>query len=321
MGGLLAYLVSLVIMAGIFAVFCLGLNIQWGYTGLFNIGIAGFFCIGAYTSALITLPQPSGMYAQYVQQIFGLNLPFVFGLLGAALACGIVAFLIGIPTLKLQEDYLAIATLGIAETIRLIFNNEQFLANGPQGLMGLPQPLQNLVSAKNYNYLYLVVVVIVMAVIYLLIERAIRSPWGRVLRGIRDDELSAAMSGKNIFHFKMQSLVFGCMVMGVAGALYAHYTKAISPDVFTPLYGTFIMWVMLMAGGSGNNKGAILGAFVIWGIWIGTSFIGSLLPPALQSRAPYFRFLLIGILLEVILIYRPRGLLGEEKMISRMGRD
>ncbi len=321
MGGLLAYLVSLVIMAGIFAVFCLGLNIQWGYTGLFNIGIAGFFCIGAYTSALITLPQPSGMYAQYVQQIFGLNLPFVFGLLGAALACGIVAFLIGIPTLKLQEDYLAIATLGIAETIRLIFNNEQFLANGPQGLMGLPQPLQNLVSAKNYNYLYLVVVVIVMAVIYLLIERAIRSPWGRVLRGIRDDELSAAMSGKNIFHFKMQSLVFGCMVMGVAGALYAHYTKAISPDVFTPLYGTFIMWVMLMAGGSGNNKGAILGAFVIWGIWIGTSFIGGFLPPALQSRAPYFRFLIIGILLEVILIYRPRGLLGEEKMISRMGGD
>jgi branched-chain amino acid transport system permease protein len=321
MGGLLAYLVSLVIMAGIFAVFCLGLNIQWGYTGLFNIGIAGFFCIGAYTSALITLPQPSGVYAQYVQQIFGLNLPFVFGLLGAALACGIVAFLIGIPTLKLQEDYLAIATLGIAETIRLIFNNEQFLANGPQGLMGLPQPLQNLVSAKNYNYLYLVVVVIVMAVIYLLIERAIRSPWGRVLRGIRDDELSAAMSGKNIFHFKMQSLVFGCMVMGVAGALYAHYTKAISPDVFTPLYGTFIMWVMLMAGGSGNNKGAILGAFVIWGIWIGTSFIGGFLPPALQSRAPYFRFLIIGILLEVILIYRPRGLLGEEKMISRMGGD
>ncbi|MFZ0450454.1 MAG: branched-chain amino acid ABC transporter permease [Desulfatiglandaceae bacterium] len=318
MGGLLAYLVSLVIMAGIFAVFCLGLNIQWGYTGLFNIGIAGFFCIGAYTSALITLPMPTGVYAQYVQQVFGLHLPFIFGLLGAAVACGIVAFLIGIPTLKLQEDYLAIATLGIAETIRLIFNNEQFLANGPQGLMGLPQPLQNLVSPMNYNYIYLVIVVITMAVVYFLIERAIRSPWGRVLRGIRDDTLSAAMSGKNIFHFKMQSLVFGCMVMGVAGALYAHYTKSISPDVFTPLYGTFIMWVMLMAGGSGNNKGAILGAFVIWGIWIGTSFIGNLLPPLLQSRAPYFRFLLIGILLEVILIYRPRGLLGEEKRISRM---
>jgi len=317
-GGLLAYLVSLVIMAGIFAVFCLGLNIQWGYTGLFNIGIAGFFCIGAYTSALITMPKPTGVYAQYVQQIMGLNLPFIFGLIGAAIASGIVAFLIGIPTLKLQEDYLAIATLGIAETIRLIFNNEQFLANGPQGIMGLPQPLQGLVSPKNYNYIYLIIVLVVMVFIYFLIERAIRSPWGRVLRAIRDDELSASMSGKNIFHFKMQSLVFGCMVMGVAGALYAHYTKAISPAVFTPLYGTFIMWVMLMAGGSGNNKGAVLGAFVIWGIWIGTSFVAGYLPPSLQSRAPYFRFLMIGILLEFILIYRPRGILGEEKRISRM---
>lgn len=120
-----AYLVSLAIMAGIYSVFCLGLNIQWGYTGLFNIGIAGFFCIGAYTSALITTPKPTGVYARYVQQLFGLDMPFLVGLIGAALACGIVAYLIGIPTLRLREDYLAIATLGIAETIRLIFNNEQ----------------------------------------------------------------------------------------------------------------------------------------------------------------------------------------------------
>jgi branched-chain amino acid transport system permease protein len=140
-GGILAYLVSLAIMAGIYAVFALGLNIQWGYTGLFNIGIAGFFCIGAYTSAMFTTPQPTGIYAQYVHQIFGLNLPFIFGLLGAAAVCGIVALLIGIPTLRLGEDYLAIATLGIAETFRLVFNNEQWLANGPRGLMGLPQPL------------------------------------------------------------------------------------------------------------------------------------------------------------------------------------
>ncbi len=318
LGGILAYLVSLAIMAGIYAVFCLGLNIQWGYTGLFNIGIAGFFCIGAYTSAMITTPMPTGIYAQYVHQIFGFNLPFVFGLFGAALVCGVVALLIGIPTLRLGEDYLAIATLGIAETIRLIFNNEHWLANGPRGLMGLPQPLQNLVDPRHYNYIYLAVIVIILVVIYLLIERAIRSPWGRVLRAIREDEVSAAMSGKNIFSFKMQSLVFGAMVMGIGGALYAHYTKAISPSVFTPLYGTFIIWIMLMAGGSGNNKGAILGAFVIWGLWIGTKFMTDLLPYTLKARAPYIRFLLIGILLEIILIYRPQGLLGEEKKVSKL---
>jgi branched-chain amino acid transport system permease protein len=316
--GLLAYLVSFAVMAGIYAVFCLGLNIQWGYTGLFNIGIAGFFCVGAYASALITTPEPTGLYAQYVQQFVGLDLPFIMGLLGAALICGIIAFLIGIPTLKLREDYLAIATIGIAETFRLIFNNERALANGPRGLMGLPQPLQGLVDPRHYNYIYLAIVIIIMVVIYLAIERGIRSPWGRVLRAIREDEISAAMSGKDIFNFKMQSLVFGSMIMGIGGALYAHYTKAISPDVFTPLYGTFIIWVMLMAGGSGNNKGAILGAYAIWGMWIGTKFLTDLLPVTLKARAPYFRFLLIGILLEIILIYRPQGFLGEEKKVSKL---
>ena len=316
--GLIAYLVSLAIAAGIYAVFCLGLNIQWGYTGLFNIGIAGFFCVGAYISAMITLPAPTGIYAKYVHQLFGFNLPFIFGLLGAAFVCGIVAFLIGIPTLRLGEDYLAISTLGIAETFRLVFNNEKWLANGARGLTGLPQPLQGLVEPSNYNYIYLVIVIIILAVIYLLIERAIRSPWGRVLRAVREDEVSAAMSGKDIFNFKMQSLVFGAMVMGVGGALFAHYMKAVSPEIFTPLYGTFIIWVMLIAGGSGNNKGAILGAYVIWGIWILTQLMTDYLPLFLKARAPYIRFLVIGILLELILIYRPQGLLGEEKKVSKM---
>jgi len=226
-GGIIAYLVSLAIMAGIYAVFCLGLNIQWGYTGLFNIGIAGFFCIGAYTSAMITTPMPTGLYAHYVHQLFGFNLPFVAGLLGAALICGIIAFLIGIPTLRLGEDYLAIATLGIAETIRLIFNNEKWLANGSRGLMGLPQPLEGLVDQRYYNYIYLIIILIIMGVIYFSIERAIRSPWGRVLRAIREDEVSAAMSGKGILNFKMQSLIFGTMVMGIGGALYAHYKEPV----------------------------------------------------------------------------------------------
>jgi len=318
LSGIIAYLVTLAITAGIYAVFCLGLNIQWGYTGLFNIGIAGFFCIGAYFSALTTMPAPTGVYAHYVHQLFGLNLPFPFGLVSAALACGIVAFLIGIPTLRLGEDYLAIATLGIAETVRLVFNNEKWLANGARGLTGIPHPLEGLVGPGYYNYLYLGVVVITMGIIYFLIERGIRSPWGRVLRAIREDQVSASTSGKNILYFKMQSFVFGAMVMGVGGALYAHYARAISPEVFTPLYGTFIIWVMLMAGGSGNNKGAILGAYTVWGIWIGTKFMTDLLPYTLKARGPYIRFLIIGILLEIILIYRPQGLLGEEKEVSKL---
>lgn len=315
--GLISYLVSFIILAGIYSIFSLGLNVQWGYTGLFNIGIAGFFCIGAYTSALITSPMPSGIYAQYVHQVFGLDLPFIFGIIGAAVVCGIIAFLIGIPTLRLKEDYLAISTIGIAETVRLIFNNERWLANGPRGLMGLRQPLSFLVEPRYYNYIYLFVVLISLFIIYIAIERAIRSPWGRVLRAIREDEVATSMSGKDIFSFKMQSLILGSMIMGIGGALYAHYTKAISPDVFTPLYGTFIIWVMLMVGGCGNNKGAIFGSFVVWAIWILTSFATDILPTTLKSRAPYIRFLLIGILLEIILLYRPGGFLGEEKKVSR----
>ena len=318
LSGIIAYLVALAITAGIYAVFALGLNIQWGYTGLFNIGIAGFFCVGAYTSAMITLPAPTGMYARYVHQLFGFNLPFVFGLIGAALICGIVAFLIGIVALRLGEDYLAISTLGIAETFRLIFNNEKWLANGARGLTGIPQPFHELVDPKHYNYIYLIIILLMLVLIYFLIERAIRSPWGRVLRAVREDEISAGMSGKDVFRFKMQSLIFGAMVMGVGGALFAHNLKAVSPEIFTPLYGTFIIWVMLMAGGSGNNKGAILGAYVIWGIWILTQLLTNFLPYTLKARAPYIRFLVIGVLLEIILLYRPQGLLGEEKKVSKM---
>ena len=318
LSGIIAYLVALAITAGIYAVFALGLNIQWGYTGLFNIGIAGFFCVGAYTSAMITLPAPTCMYARYVHQLFGFNLPFVFGLIGAALICGIVAFLIGIVALRLGEDYLAISTLGIAETFRLIFNNEKWLANGARGLTGIPQPFHELVDPKHYNYIYLIIILLMLVLIYFLIERAIRSPWGRVLRAVREDEISAGMSGKDVFKFKMQSLIFGAMVMGVGGALFAHNLKAVSPEIFTPLYGTFIIWVMLMAGGSGNNKGAILGAYVIWGIWILTQLLTNFLPYTLKARAPYIRFLVIGVLLEIILLYRPQGLLGEEKKVSKM---
>jgi branched-chain amino acid transport system permease protein len=317
--GPLSYVVSLAIMGGIYAVFALGLNVQWGYTGLFNIGIAGFFAVGAYTSALITTPMPEGVYATYVQQLAGLDLPFPLGLLGAALVSGVLGLIIGVPTLRLREDYLAIATIGIAESIRLIFNNEAWLANGPRGLTGLPQPLRSWVAPQHYNYLYLLIVLLAVALVYWAIERGIRSPWGRVLRAIREDEMAAAMHGKNVFAFKLQALALGAAIMGLGGALYAHYVRAISPDAFTPLFGTFLIWVMLMLGGSGNNKGAILGAFVVWGIWTGSTFVtDQTLPPFWAARAPYLRFLLIGVILEAIILLRPQGLLGEERRVSKL---
>ncbi len=336
--GILVYLVSFAIMASIFAILSLGLNVQWGYTGLFNIGIAGFVAIGAFTSALFTTAMPSETLRAYgAQQAFGLEMPFLVGVAAAALVAGVIAWLIGFPTLRLREDYLAIATIGIAEIIRLIFQNESWLANGPQPLI-VPQPLRCLtqeppcglswlpaLAPQDYDYLYFAIVVLFLVVLYFAIERIARSPWGRVLRATREEEAAAATSGKNIFTFKMQALIVGACVMGIGGALYAHALGSISYADFTPLYATFIIWVMLMLGGSGNNKGAVLGAFVIWGVWMGSAFITDWLRPVLQAispelpaRSPYIRYLFIAVLLELILLFRPQGLWGEEKHVSTL---
>jgi len=233
---------------------------------------------------------------------------------------GLIALLIGIPTLRLKGDYLAIATIGIAEVIRLIIKNENWLTNGDPGIKHIPQPMYNLITRfiENYNWFYLVLILVFLAGLYLAIERVVRSPWGRVLKAIREDEIATAMSGKNVFGFKLQAFVFGAVIMGMGGSLFAHHVKAISPGAFEPFFATFLIWVMLIAGGSGNNKGAILGAFVIWGIWVGTDFLADLLPGLPEAQAAALRVIAIGVLLELILLLRPRGLLGEEKRVSKL---
>jgi branched-chain amino acid transport system permease protein len=308
-----SYIASFLILVGIYGVFALGLNVHWGYTGIFNFGVAGFFAVGAYTTAILTKEPSTG---QYVEYIGGYDLPFVVGLLGAGVACGILAFIIGIPTLSLREDYLAIATIGVAESLRRVFINERWLANGTRGMIGIPQPLHGLVDPSDYKYVYLCIVAVILLIVYLAIERGIRSPWGRVLRAIREDEMTAAASGKSVFAFKMQAFVLGAVIMGIGGAMYAHYVRALTPDTFTPFFATFLIWVMLIVGGSGNSKGAVLGAFIVWGIWTGTDWMINHSPGALGTQIIYLRNLLIGLLIVVVLLIRPRGILGEEKRVS-----
>ncbi len=318
LGGILSFLVSFSVMASIYSIFAIALNVQWGYTGLLNFGIAGFFALGAYISALVTSPLPSEALAGYVRQAFGLNLPFLAGVLAAAAAAGAVAALIGLLTLRLSEGYLAISTIGIAETIRIVFNNEAWLANGPQGLVGLPQPLRGLVPPAYYSFIYLGIVLVFLAAVYLAVEAGVRSPWGRVLRAVREDPVMTEADGKSVFRFRMQSLVFGAMIMGIGGALYAHFSAAIQPGVFEPLFGTFIIWTMLTLGGTGNNRGAILGAFIVWALWSWSSlFLSRVVPSTFQTRAPYIRYVLIGLLLVIIVLRRPAGILGETRQVSR----
>ena len=321
--GIVSYLAGFVIMAGIYAVFALGLNVHWGFTGLFNIGIAGFFALGAYTTALLTTQPPDpqlfedfkfgGNWSGLPFLDLGIDLWFFLGLGAAAAVCGIIALLIGYVTLRLRDDYLAIATLGIAETVRLLVLNEKWLANGSKGLYRIPKFLGEWVAPEHYDYLYLVVVLVILALLFLAVERAVKSPWGRVLRAIREDEIAAEASGKNVFTFKLQAFILGAVIMGVGGALFAHNIRFLSPLTFDPLLATFIIWTMLMVGGAGNNLGAILGAFIVWGIWTGTQFL-----PGVFSD-PNFRFFMIGVLIVAVILVRPGGMLGEERRVARAG--
>jgi branched-chain amino acid transport system permease protein len=336
--GVISFLTFFATFVAIYAIFTLGLNVQWGYTGVFNFGVMAFFLVGANVAAIITKPPASTEYVRYIGG-FGNKLafipvldssqwlPFLFGIAGAAVFAGILAFLLSIPTLRLREDYLAIATIGIAELLRRVTIEERGLVNGTRGLTGIPRPFGDLVATGDYKFVMLGVAVATLVLVYVAIERGIRSPWGRVLRALREDELTTAASGKNVFAFKSQGFVVGAMIMGIGGAIYAYANGAVSPDTFTHFFGTFIFWAMLMVGGSGNNKGAVLGAYVVWGFWTITlqlqgytsehpGPLGFALPDAVQSRIFFIRDFVLGSLIVVVLLLRPQGLVPEERRVS-----
>jgi len=303
LGGLLTFLVFFLTLAGIYAVMSLGLNVQWGFGGQFNIGIAGFWAVGSYTAAILATG-PSEFH------LGGFGLPFVVGLVAAGALSALLALLVGLLCVNLRTDYLAIATIGIAEIVRLVLKNEGWLTNGVRGIPGIPRPFAEY-GRDTQQLLFLGIVLLTILIVYLALERAKRSPWGRVQRAIRENEPATMASGKNVLRYRLEAFVLGSAIMGVGGALYAHFVGFISPEAFDPLFTTFVVWVMLIAGGSGNNKGALLGAFLIWAVWSGTQFLTGYLPVELTARAGALRVLLVGVLLQVILLARPQGLLPE----------
>ncbi len=313
--GLLSYGTFFLVFATIFALVVLGLNLQWGFTGLFNVGVAGFVAIGAYTSALITAPD-------YPDQLGGLGLPIPLGWLGAMAASGVAAFIIGVAALRLRHDYLAIATFGVAVTLQLVALNAKGLTGGPFGLQFIPKPFADVIPDNlAWNVTYLAIAAALLGLSYVALERLVRSPWGRVLRAIREDETAAESLGKRAFRFRLQAFVIGCMLMGLGGALYAHFVGYIAPEDFLPIL-TFQLWTMLIVGGSGNNRGAILGAFVVWALWtLSGNALREIVPSEYQARAATLQVVLIGLLLMLILLLRPRGLLGEETVVSRHMRE
>ena len=309
-----AYLTAMAISAGIYALLALGVNLSWGMAGMINLGLAGFFAVGAYATALLTGPD-------YPGQVGGFALPVPVGWLGSLAFAGLAALIVGVPTLRLRHDYLAISTFGIAIVIQLVALNFQRLTGGPLGLNFIPRPLHGLFGdTLAYNLFYLAIVAAIVAAAYWALERLVRGPWGRTLRAIREDEAAAAALGKNPTSYRLQAFVLGSMLMGLAGGLFASFFGFVSPADFAPIV-TFQLWTMLIVGGAGNNRGALLGAYVVWGLWSGSgALLHELLPASLQVRGAALQIVLLGILLALILLLRPRGLIGEEAVVSRHAR-
>ncbi len=396
--GLPIEVASFGILACVYALLSLGLNVQWGETGLFNAGVAAFFAIGAYVTAiLVTGPAPP-VVGVYPGHLGGFSWSWPAAAVVAAAVAGLAGFLIAIPTLRLRTDYLAIATLGLGTVITTYLLNDAPVTGGAVGIYGIPSLPQTLFPGitlpTGWTVIFTAIAAAALVVgTYALLRYLGRSPWARVLKSVREDEDAAEVLGKDTFSFKIQSFVLGCMIMGVAGALFTEFLLFIEPiQSFAPII-TFTVWAMLILGGSGNNLGAILGAvafyFMDWfstrvqiqlsgttGIpstapllsppaalaavvlpllaidalavflvlaprwrrkgtsvsgkvksllgWAAgeailgwTLFYSLLHPDYLADRIVFFRIMLVGLLLMVLVVYRPQGLLPEKLVTVR----
>ncbi len=393
------------------AIMALGVNMQWGYAGLFNVGVMGFVALGGLAAVLVSM-QPVNeawaaggmgillalllgaativaailiysrmsagrartlvMLAVLIGGFFlfravfdpaveavesvdpaltgylgGLGLPVIVAWpVGGLLAAG-AAWIIGKTALGLRSDYLAIATLGIAEIIISILKNEDWLARGVKNVTGIPRPVPYEIDLQNSSWFinlsdsigadfvtfssifvklcYAGLFILVLLSLIWLSEKAWNSPWGRMMRAIRDNEVSASAMGKDVKARHLQVFILGSAICGLAGAMMTTLDSQLVPGTYIPLRFTFLVWVMVIVGGSGNNWGAVLGGFLIWWLWIQVEPLGLLLMQTITSgmaegawlrdhlldAAPHMRLLTMGLILLIVLRFSPRGLIPE----------
>lgn len=388
------YTLRMLTEAACYALLALGLTIQWGYAGLFNVGVLGFVAVGAFVTVFLSFPVNdlfwsseaanmlgdvllklvSGIFlifgasqlhrlgvakwlrliitvivtitvylwvslafgptADMIEQeagfIGGLGLPVLIGWFGSALAAGIVAYAIGRICLGLPADYLAIATIGIAEIIKIFLKNTDWLTKGTLTVSPLPWPVPSpadvgFIAARSA---YLSLVALLIGIIYYLLQRAYYAPWGRMMRAIRDNHRAAEAMGKNVGGRQLEIFVLGCAIMGLGGAALVTFSGVFDPASFLPLNHTFLVWVMIILGGAGNNRGAIFGAIFVYIIWVmsdplalwffsyienwGRSIFNWEPPVDFSARALQMRVFVIGLTITLVLRFAPQGILPEQ---------
>lgn len=285
------YILHILVIAGIYIILTLSLNLIVGYTGLPALGHAAFFCIGAYTSSLLALN-------------IGLS-PWIGLLIGACIAA-LSGIIIGYPAVRLKGDYLALATFGLGVIVYSIAKNWVSLTRGPMGLPGIPGfSVFGFQLSDIWSYLILVSVFVIITVF--VINRIVNSPFGRILRSIREDEIASEALGKNTNKYKLLVFIIGAFFAGIAGSLYAHYITFIDPSSFTVMESITIL-LMVIFGGMGSISGSIAGAVILVVLPELLRFLG--MP---SSIAAPMRQMIYGLLLVILMIKRPQGIMGEYK--------
>lgn len=291
------YIVTISITILIYMLLAGGLSLQYGFTGLINFGHVGFFAIGAYTSALLAMQ----------------GVPILICMAAATAFAAVFAFPLGMIALRLRGDYLAIVTLGFSESVRMMLQKEEWLTHGVHGIPGIPRLFGNGPSADLW---ILATLVIVNIIVFAGIKGIIKSPFGRVIGAIRDNEVAVRALGKDPARFKTRSLAIGAALAGLAGAFQAHYLTFISPEQFVPLI-TFYVWMAIIMGGVNRLSGVVVGTVMLVGFLEGSRFLREIFPGVSEVQLSSVRFWIIGMALICTMLYRPEGLFGERKTVKK----
>lgn len=289
-----AYVLAVAIFVAIYALLTLGLNLQYGLTGLTNFGLVGFFAIGAYASAILST----------------MGYPILLGFAAGMLISVAAAWPIGLIALRLRDDYFAIATLGFSEVVRVAIISEGELTAGVQGIPGIPRLFAFAEARTAQPLLVLGTLLLVNLAVVLAMRRIVRSPFGRIIGAIRDNEEAVSALGKDPARFKTQVLMVGAALSALGGSFYAHYVGYVTPDQFIPLV-TFQIWMAMILGGAGKISGAVIGTLVLMLLLEGSRFLPDVLPFVSGAAMAEIRIFAVGFALVLFTLYRPQGLMGD----------